>query len=532
MRQAIQPVGRQPLAPSRSPAAPKAWDVEFEAPTRGMVTNQNQAKPISKTALWLSNFFPTRTGLKPRGGTAKHATIGSTAVKAMFKYESGTTERLFAAHATAVYDITSPGDPDVAPTAAISSLTGGEWSTAQIAVSGGDYLVMVNGADTPRDFDGTTWSSSSMTGSGLTTSDLIHVWAYNSRLFFIESGSMEFWYLGVGNYTGTLSSYSLQGIFKKGGSLFMGGTWALDAGDGLGDFCIIISTKGEVAIFEGTDPSSASTWTLKGTYEIAEPLGKNAWMKAGGDFLVATVEGIIPISQAIRKDPAALSLSAITNAIEPTWLEEVADRRSLPFDITRWNEGNLAMVSTPGSGGQSDLCFIVNLETGGWTTYDWNAQCAAVYNERLYWGDDSGRIYEAENGGSDDGALYTCQMSLPFYSITRRNSLKTATLARAFFTSRRAFTPQLSLSSDYERGFPSAPSSPANNAVAVWDSGLWDTAVWDATSDESATTNWVEIEGEGDVLSPQLQMSFGVTFVPEVEFIKFQLQGHEGALVQ
>lgn len=531
MRQALRPTGaRRAKANNRTAIGSRAWDQVFVAPTLGMVTNQPQADPEPGTALWLQNFFPTRTGIRPRGGTALHATIGTDPVTALFRYKSGSTEKLFAADEAAVYDVTAPGDPEVAPTAEFSGMTGGYWATAQISVSGGEWLIAVNGADTPREYDGSSWAASAITGSGLTTSDLTHVWVYNDRLFFVEEGSMDIWYLPVGQYTGTATKLSMQGTFDSGGSVFMGGVFGFESGDGINDYCIVISTEGQVALFQGADPAS---WTLVGTYRIAEPIGKNAWMRAGGDFLVATVEGIIPISAAIRKDPAALSVNAITNRIEPDWLDAVTDRRSLPFSIQRWNEGNLAIVSTPApSEAEADISYIVNLETGAWTTYDWDSHCASTYSQRLYWGDGAGKVYEAENGGSDNGNLYTCQMGLPFYTITGVDGLKTTTLARGFFKSKTLFTSQLSVSVDYQSAFPAAPSSPSLVAVDVWDSGLWDTAIWDATLYETATTNWEHVAGKGDAFSPQLQMSFGTTFKPDVEFVKLQLEGFVGRTVQ
>jgi hypothetical protein len=163
----------------------------------------------------------------------------------MWAYQSGTTQKLFAATAGGIFDITTVADVDVAPTAAVGSLTGGAWTFVQFQTSGGDFLVGCNGTDTPQEFDGSAWSASTMTG--LTTSLLSHVWAFKNRLFFIESGSMRFWYLPVASKTGSLTSFSLAGVFARGGSLLFGATWSLDAGDGVDDLCVIVSTMGEVA---------------------------------------------------------------------------------------------------------------------------------------------------------------------------------------------------------------------------------------------------------------------------------------------
>ena len=98
-----------------------------------------------------------------------------------------------------------------------------------------------------------------------------------------------------------------------------------------------------MAIYEGTDPGDASSWNKVGVYDINPPMGKNASLKAppppppppGGDFVIATEDGMVPITQAIQKDAAALSLSAISRAIEPEWQREVQTRRSKPWDILK-----------------------------------------------------------------------------------------------------------------------------------------------------------------------------------------------------
>ncbi|TIR78102.1 MAG: hypothetical protein E5X19_32465, partial [Mesorhizobium sp.] len=75
---------------------------------------------------------------------------------------------------------------------------------------------------------------------------LSFVWTYRSREFFIEKNTLTAWFLPVDAISGAASDFSLAGVFQKGGSLLCGGTWSLDAGDGVDDKCVFISTKGEV----------------------------------------------------------------------------------------------------------------------------------------------------------------------------------------------------------------------------------------------------------------------------------------------
>ena len=432
MRMALQPSRRPPLYPAPRQARP----VTFPAPVRGWVTNTNLSAPIDQAALVLDNWFPSQTGIKVRGGCAKYATLPS-AVTAMWIYESGSVEKLFAATETAIYNITTIAYPalfsavssrsgalvlsrsgaqivaNTAPVADVSGLNGGDWTFVQFETSGGDFLVGVNGTDTPREYDGASWSTSTMHHGGLTTSTLSHVWAFKERLFFIQNGTMNFWYLPAGVKTGSLTQFSLAGVFSKGGSLLFGATWSLDAGDGVDDLCVIVSTMGEVAVYKGDNPSNANSWSLVGRYEIAAPLGKHAIERAGGELLIATVEGILPISEAVSKDRAALSLSAISRAIEPDWTVAVKERSGLPWSMLKVPEKNLMFVGTPSpSASVEKSCYIVNLETGAWARYTgapWEIRAQAALLAVHYTGTGTGVIYQTDIGGSDDGVPYVAR---------------------------------------------------------------------------------------------------------------------------
>ena len=534
MRMALQPGKRPSLYQTPRQARP----VTFPAPVRGWVTNTNLSAPIDQAALVLDNWFPSQTGIRVRGGCSKYATL-PTAVTAMWVYESGANEKLFAATATDIYDVTTIGDPAVTPTADVSSLTGGDWTFVQFETSGGDFLVGVNGADAPKEYDGTSWSDSTMShggGGSFDTSTLSHVWAFKERLFFIQGGTMNFWYLPAGAKTGNLTQFSLAGVFGKGGGLLFGATWSLDAGDGVDDLCVIVSTMGEVAVYKGDDPSNANSWALVGRYEIAKPLGKHAIEKAGGELLVATVEGIVPISEAVNKDRAALSLSAISRAIEPDWNAAVGERSGLPWTLQKVVEKNQMVVGTPSPGASiGKACFVINLETGAWARYTgapWDIRAQAVLLGVHYTGTGTGIMYQTEQGGSDDGEIYVARYAGHFSPLGMNAAIKSSNLVRANFRASRAFVAQVSGSVDYSVSFPPAPPSVANSTEDTWDTGLWDAAVWDAAAAAlSVTSNWQAIAKAGFVFAPQVQITSGVTPRPDAELMSFDVQYEVGAVV-
>ena len=196
------------------------------------MVNENLTRQREGTALVLENWFPTTQGIRVRGGSSKRATITSgDPVLSMFTYKSGATEKLFAADETNIFDITSVGDADAIPTAAVASRTAGYYSVAAMVTTAGNYLICVNGADDALLYDGSTWQDldavSTPAITGVATADLSHTWVYANRVFFVEDGTFNAWFLPVDSVGGTAQDFSLAGIFKNGGALLFGATWSL-----------------------------------------------------------------------------------------------------------------------------------------------------------------------------------------------------------------------------------------------------------------------------------------------------------------
>lgn len=519
---------------------PQAQPYEFPAPIRGWILDESLVSPGPAGARVLDNWICTPTSIKVRGGYLKFATVGSSAAAtSLFSYKSGVSEKFFAATATAIYDITSPADPDVSPSAAVSSQTSGRYATAQFATAGGEYLYAVNGSDNAQLFDGSSWtqitgaSSPAITGVG--TDTFSHVFSFANRLWFVEGGTMNAWYLPVDAIAGAANSFSLAGVFRNGGSLLFGATWSLDSGDGLDDKCVFVSTEGEAAVYQGTDPASSSTWSKVGVYQITKPLGANATMQAGGDVLVATETGLVPISEAVRRDVAALSIGAASRRIEPYWQGRARDYAAIPWEIVKWPAENLMLVSQPETSPSVGSMLVANLQTGAWSRFTgMDTQCIGMFGGRAYFGDSNGFVYRLQTTGSDNGNTYTCvclwqadQMGLPGFQ-------KTVSQMRAVFSSTTAIAPALRALVNFSEELSTVPNSVVFDATDGWDVSLWDVGLWDATTGGSVRpedSQWVSIGRTGHAIAPELQLSFGIAPMPDAELIGINATFTPGALV-
>lgn len=513
---------------------PMARPFSFPAPTLGWVLNENLKNPSPASARVLDNWICTPTTIKVRGGCQKYATIGaSDTVVSMFSYRSGASEVFFAATGSDVFDISTVADPDVIPTAAITGQTSGYYSTQMFGNASGAYLFAANGSDAVQRFDGAAWSAPALTG--VSPSALSHVWVFASRVWFVEKDTMSAWYLGVDAISGAATEFSLAGVMTKGGSLLFGATWSLDAGDGLDDKCIFVSTEGEVAVYEGTDPSSATTWSKVGVYQIGKPIGQNATMQAGGDLLVATEMGLVPISEAIRRDVASLSLGAVSRKIEPYWQQRSAlfAADGLPWEIQRWASQGIIIVSQPRATASAGTMLVANLQTGAWSRFTgMDARCLGYYAGYVYYGDANGVVRKMQATGADDGIPYTATYLGQHEQLGAPGAEKTVVQMRPAFVTNSPIAPQLTAQVDYSETLSVPPSAYVSNNAEGWDISTWDASLWDAIGTEATTASdsrWVAIGATGYAVAPELQITFGGTFLPSVELIGIDAMFTAGA---
>jgi len=527
----------------------------FPAPIRGIVEVENWSYTKPGTALVLDNWFPTQRGCKLRGGTERWAVLPDPVeiVRSGFEYISGSVQRMFVATATRLFDVSFADTPELAT--GVGTITNGNFSAAQYATQGGDWLLAVNDVgDYVRRFNGTIWEYLNTAYAGVpsritapTTAPaniqdglgLTHIWKYRNRLFFIEGGTMNAWCLPLNAIGGELIYIPLSGSAKRGGSLLFGATWSSgDSGDSTDDKCVFVTDQGEALVFTGTDPTSASNWKQDGRYDISKPMGKNAHLQLGGDVLIATVDGIVPLSAAVQKDVSALSLAAITLNIEPMWMREFRGKSVYPWSLAKWDEGDALFVTFPG-GSKYDTrtVGVSNLHTGSWGRYvGWDAMCFMQMRGRLFFGTQDGKIIEAESSGFDDmhwdeillrytGNSYVCTMVGGWEVFQTPPQQVTWLQARALFFSSgtNSFEPQLASTTDYQFKIPPPPSvAPSPDMVDVWDQGLWDDAKWDqpaASTPPVRNTMWASIGETGFSHAPIVQVNIGQYAKPNVELI-------------
>ena len=522
---------RQPVPRRAKPTT--AQVKSFPAPTSGWIANQNLAiasermpnGQVLRGAAVLENWFPTQTGIRMRAGTEKFATIGDGEddVAALFSYRAGNNAKLFAATDTAIYDISSPADPDVSPTADVDSLTSGDWSTVQFATSGGTFLVCVNGEDAARNYDGSAWATTPAI-TNVSSDELSHVSSFKRRIWFVEGASLNLWYLPVDSIGGAATKFPMDGIFNRGGSILFTASISMDSGAGLDDRFVIITTEGEFAVYEGFDPGTAADWSLVGVYQMGRPRGKNAVMRAGGDRVVATDIGFVSVISAMQLDAAALAPNAVSAPISTAWTDYVRLRAGSPWYVNLWPTRQMAMVALPTPVADRPEMLIVNVQTGAWALFTgWQALCLETFGDRCFFGSTEGRIYECEVTGADAGMPYTAACVPLFDDCKTPASRKISHQARAVLLAPRDPSEVMSAQADFAINLPSVPSSPVIVDGSLWGVGTWGESVWGQLRERNTFQRWQSTFGTGSVLAPSVQVTSGAIVAPDIDLVRIDM---------
>lgn len=512
-------------------------DKVFPAPRRGLIQNDSLAIPQGEGAEVMDNWFPTPQGARMRRGCAKKATTGPNDIRTFMSYETGGVKKLFAATPTAVFDVTTPPTPETVLTPVLSGLGGGKWSSVMFSNSAGSSSLMaVNGADPLKRFNGTTWTditgtSTPISITGVDTSKLSAVWAYQNRLFFVQVGTMSAWYLPTLSYGGAAKELPMGSTFTKGGALLFGSTWSTDSGSGMDDMCVIVTDMGEVAVFQGTDPDSINTWSKVGTYLIGRPLGKNAFFKTGGDIAIITDDGIVSVSQIMQKDRAGLASVAITFPIETLWRDVVSARAFAGYDFSAviWPTESLLMVVVPAFAGASPYCLVANAKTGAWCRYTgWDARCAIIFDDKLFFGTSQGLVIQGETGGSECGETYAASI-LPRFDDMGSPTFKSALHARCMMRSNNKFEPIMFANADYETKIPNAGISYGDASGNVWGDAVWGQSTWGQAESKRFLSEWQSVAANGTALAAGVVVTSGRIAPPDLELISIFLKYEMGS---
>lgn len=466
----------------------------IQAPTGGLNAKDPIANMKETEAVTLDNWFPTPSSVDIRNGMVAHVTGIVDPMETLALYNDGITPKLFGVAGGDIFDVTTAG---VVGAAAVTGLTNSRFQSINMGTAGGFFLMMVNGADKLQYFDGAVWTidGGTYTITGVNTQNIIHINNFKNRVWLIEKNTFNAWYLPVSSIGGAANVLDLSGLFKLGGYLMAMANWTIDNASGVDDYAAFITSEGEVALYKGTDPSSAATWALVGTFRMGRPIGRRCFCKAGADVLVVTTDGAFPLSKALLTDRSQLNLAA-TDKISTVFNQDIRNYGgNYGWQPIIHPFGQKLIVNVPTSEGSEAHQYVMHTAHGAWTRFTgWNAICWEVIGDLLYFGGSDG-VWQADTGESDNGSEITAVAQQAFSYFGNRTGIKKWSMARCIFTSNGSVSPAILMNVDFAQNRTTVSPSYVGEPGSEWDVASWDTSSWQ--QGDLITKRWQSITGVG-----------------------------------
>lgn len=487
------------------PKRGRASTASIPAPVGGWNDRDALGEMPTEDAAQLTNWWPGTTSVYLRFGNSEHSTGLGTAVQTLMTYSGLSSNKMFGVTSGGdIYETTSSG---AVGAAAVTGLTNGKMEYTQITTAGGSFLMGVNGADKLQYYDGTTWSidGGTYTITGVDTATCKNINLFKNRIWLIKEDTLDAYYLPTGAIQGAAVAFPLGGVANLGGSLVAMATWTIDAGYGVDDLCVFITSKGEFIVYRGTDPSSAATFSLVGVWQMGQPVGTRCWLKYGADLLVLTQDGVIPMSsglQSTRLDPRV----SLTDKIQRAVSQSISLYGSnFGWQMVYFPKENQLYLNVPVQDGSNQEQYVMNTITRNWSNFtNWEANCWCLFQNDVYFGGD-GAVYKAWSGLSDNGTDIEGTAIQAFSNFGNSTVQKRFTLIRPVFFTNGAPSIYGGVNVDFSLSDTTAPLSQAAVTYGAWDSSVWDTGLWG--SDLVAQQQWQGVTGIGYYGAPFIKVA-------------------------
>lgn len=368
-------------------------------------------------------------------------------------------------------------------------------SNANLGGAGAGFSIT---AQTITGWSVTTISGTHLDGSALNPSNLITVTVFKQRTWYIEAGTMNVWYSTISGYQGALTLLPLGQLFKMGGTLTQMATWTIDNVSGISDYAAFISSEGEIALYQGYDPSSVATWSLVGMFRIGRPIGTRCIVKYGADVLIICADGLVPLSKALLTDRLQSDVY-LTDKIRNLVTQDVQSYGSnLGWQVILHPIGNKLIMNVPEIQDRAAHQYVMNTlsTSAAWCRFTgWQANCWETQQDSLYFGGIGGNVYLADVGYSDAGAAITVDCK-PAFSYFDYEQEKIFEMVRPIFQTSAKIQPTITLNIDFEDVVNPGPLF-TQGLSAPWNTSPWNTTPWGGRYPIFQVKNWIGVAGIG-----------------------------------
>lgn len=378
-------------------------------------------------------------------------------------------------------DVVNGGNIYTCTVAGVTASTGGPTGTGA-AIADGTATWSYSGAASSGVFG--TSLGDQQAGAEFDPAKAVFPVVWKSRLWLVERDTAFAWYLDTDSIYGTASRFNFGYRMRSGGPLVGLYNWTYDGGNGLDTLLAAISSAGDVVIYSGTDPSSASTFGLKGTWSVGGvPSGRDIAVSHGGDVLVLSQLGLVPLSKLVlggqTEDAAIYATAKIANKFS----QLAAERRILPgWGVHIHPTDNALIVLVPSYSGGPAEPLVMALATKAWSQYrDIPMVCGGVWAGEFYFGTAAGTVcwntdyVDAVPLDRSTSTPVKCSILSAFRNLGNAQLKRVTMLRPTLLSSSTSPVVQAAARYDYDMTEPAAPPGTPSGG---WDTGVWDSATW------------------------------------------------------
>ncbi len=375
----------------------RSQNYTLSAPIGGLNVRDSLDTMPETDAIVMDNYLPQETKIILRRGYVPYVELGAR-IETLAAYNYENREFFLAGGGGKIWDVSSS-----AQTALLKdNFSLSDWQSCQFK----DRLFLVNGVDAPQVFylkdNAPVLEDAAFEGEGLIPSKLINAALIKQRLFFVEKGTLKYWYTAeAGNIQGELVRFDLSTIMRRGGHLLTICAWTQDGGHGIDDLTAFITSEGEVAVYSGSDPSNIDDWSLRGVYRMSKPVGYHCAMQYQGDVVIISEDGYIPLSKALSLDKANASQIAFSDKIRGLVLNRTLHGKyKRGWQSVIYGRMGYALFNVPTA--EQFEQHVVNVNSGAWCRFtNIRSHCWGLFRDRLYFGSDTG-VFLFDEGYSDN----------------------------------------------------------------------------------------------------------------------------------
>ncbi len=332
-----------------------ARDVPFPLPLKGLFSEAKNAEVSGAYAAELKNWRSSGLSMETRPQSDYVSGVSNLLQRIPYEFSGASA-----------YIETYPGK-----VAAGSSILFRAFNDFADAAYISGHAVIADGRDVPTLYDGTELSEAAFTASdGTDPASFDGVLAHHDRLIFWKRGGpLDFYYGDVGAITGELERFPLGRLGSITGSIADILSLTVDAGHGMNDTLCIVTTTGQMILYEGLDPGDATDWRLVSRVKAAPPASGKPFTQVGSDLWMVTTSGIVSVTEALRRGALAL-VSEISRPVADAILKQV--QAGGDWQLHTAADGSQVIINHILDGVAKQ--WIFHVESRSWAAADYPAQ--------------------------------------------------------------------------------------------------------------------------------------------------------------